>query len=301
MEQRVTFGDIVKHNGDVVTYSDSRVAILRGVPHVREDAFLLDGVYVCILCVSGEASFTRNEGCDFEVRQRDFLISHPNRIIRPLSFSGDFSGLGLVFSQEYFDKFLLYGGNRWNVRQFLDCHNVIHLSDNEADEMRDDFDYLVRKSMRASGPHATDVLDLLIRAVLVNCYDVVSKFYEQKNSDIRPKRFSAAEQLLNRFVNLVEERTPAAREVSDYARELCVTAKYISTICRAQTGMTARQIISESVARKLRRLLSDPNLSIKEIAEKSGFSNLSFFGKYVKRELGDSPRNLRRPSPDIKD
>ncbi|MBD9299645.1 MAG: AraC family transcriptional regulator [Prevotella sp.] len=36
--------------------------------------------------------------------------------------------------------------------------------------------------------------------------------------------------------------------------------------------------------------------SEKEIAAETGFDNLSFFGKYVKRELGMSPRDYRQKS-----
>ncbi|WP_410554569.1 helix-turn-helix domain-containing protein [Bacteroides caecicola] len=33
--------------------------------------------------------------------------------------------------------------------------------------------------------------------------------------------------------------------------------------------------------------------SVKEVANEAGFDNLSFFGKYVRRELGVSPRKYR--------
>ena len=35
-------------------------------------------------------------------------------------------------------------------------------------------------------------------------------------------------------------------------------------------------------------------MSIKEIATEMNFDNLSFFGKYVKKHLGDSPNNYRK-------
>jgi transcriptional regulator GlxA family with amidase domain len=35
-------------------------------------------------------------------------------------------------------------------------------------------------------------------------------------------------------------------------------------------------------------------MTVKQIANATGFENISFFGKFVKRELGVSPRNLRR-------
>jgi len=41
-------------------------------------------------------------------------------------------------------------------------------------------------------------------------------------------------------------------------------------------------------------MLLSSDKTIKEIANDTGFDNLSFFGKYVKRELGVSPREYRQ-------
>ena len=44
----------------------------------------------------------------------------------------------------------------------------------------------------------------------------------------------------------------------------------------------------------MRLLLHDPDKSVKEISNELGFPNLSFFGKYVKRMLGMSPKTYRK-------
>ena len=43
----------------------------------------------------------------------------------------------------------------------------------------------------------------------------------------------------------------------------------------------------------LKRMLRTTDKSVKEIAFEAGFDNLSFFGKYVRRWLGMSPREYR--------
>ena len=40
-------------------------------------------------------------------------------------------------------------------------------------------------------------------------------------------------------------------------------------------------------------MLLSSDKTVKQIAADAGFSNLSFFGKYVRRELGMSPRDFR--------
>jgi hypothetical protein len=58
--------------------------------------------------------------------------------------------------------------------------------------------------------------------------------------------------------------------------------------------MQASEIINRCIVDDVRRLLHNPNKSVKEISNELGFPNLSFFGKYVKRMLGMSPKAYRK-------
>lgn len=84
--------------------------------------------------------------------------------------------------------------------------------------------------------------------------------------------------------------------VGYYADKLCITPKYLSSICKKQTGKTASDIIDEMTVNYIKQMLVSSEKSIKEIASETGFDNLSFFGKFVKRELGMSPRDYRLKS-----
>lgn len=53
--------------------------------------------------------------------------------------------------------------------------------------------------------------------------------------------------------------------------------------------MQASEVIND-----VRLLLHNPDKSVKEISNELGFPNLSFFGKYVKRMLGMSPKAYRK-------
>ncbi len=57
--------------------------------------------------------------------------------------------------------------------------------------------------------------------------------------------------------------------------------------------MTASQLINSVTLNYIRNMLASSDKSIKEIAAETGFDNLSFFGKYVRRKLGVSPRDYK--------
>ena len=78
-----------------------------------------------------------------------------------------------------------------------------------------------------------------------------------------------------------------------YADELCVSAKYLSTVCKKKSGKGANDWIREHVLEDIRYNLKHTDLSIKQICDKLGFPNPSFFGKYVKEHFGMPPAQFR--------
>jgi YesN/AraC family two-component response regulator len=84
------------------------------------------------------------------------------------------------------------------------------------------------------------------------------------------------------------------RSVKSYADELCVSPKYLTSVCRRHSDCTASELISTSIVSRIKQLLLYSDLSIKEVANEIGFDNLSFFGKYVRKHLGLSPNNYRK-------
>ena len=86
---------------------------------------------------------------------------------------------------------------------------------------------------------------------------------------------------------------PKDRSVSTYAERLCITPKYLSAVCKEFTGKPASDLIDKYVIKDILYLLKKTNKSIKEICNELEFPNISFFGKYVKRTIGMSPKLYR--------
>lgn len=75
--------------------------------------------------------------------------------------------------------------------------------------------------------------------------------------------------------------------------QVFVTPKYLSSISKETCGKIASEVITYYVKRDIEYLLKCPNKSIKEIVNELNFASLSFFGKYVKRNFGVSPKEFR--------
>ena len=78
-----------------------------------------------------------------------------------------------------------------------------------------------------------------------------------------------------------------------YADKLCITPKYLSIICKKNSGKTAKEWIQEYVTENVRFYLKSTDKSIKEISDILGFPNPSYLGRYVKERFGMSPKTYR--------
>ena len=130
---------------------------------------------------------------------------------------------------------------------------------------------------------------------IIRCfaYDLLSNIHKHlKSEDDDSQR--QGDRIFRQFMLLLADNTNVNRSVKSYADELCVSPKYLTSVCRKHSDYTASELIATSVMSRIKQLLLYSDLSIKEIAGEMGFQNLSFFGKYVRKHLGLSPNHYRK-------
>ncbi len=287
-ELKVDFESVQTYAKEIIKYSDSRIMIIDGL-HAMEEMRLYADAYITVLCTNGTAQFKTLETSEQEIVKNDIALCHPNQFYEHIRTSLDFKCQGVLFAPEYFEQLIC---DKYYSRRAIEEHPIIHLTPEEADEMLHDFEYVKFKmNSKCIGKHRNDVMDNLFLALINSSADILMRHMERESSS---KQYTSGANLTNKFIALVDSETPQKREVKTYADMLCVTPKYLSSVCRRETGMTARELICQKVQKKIRRMLTDPDMTVKQVAELCGFDNLSFFGKYVKRELGMSPRGVRR-------
>ena len=128
------------------------------------------------------------------------------------------------------------------------------------------------------------------KAMLYEMMNLIGRTAKPEDSHI----IRQGERLFKRFMEMLVNDKVRSRSVSNYSERLCVTSKYLSAVCKQLTGRTASSWINEFVIKDVVRQLCYTDLSIKEISLRLGFPNVSFFGKYVKNQLGMSPSEYRK-------
>ena len=99
-----------------------------------------------------------------------------------------------------------------------------------------------------------------------------------------------------RFRELVEVHLRDHYGLGWYARELGITARSLSRLCRAGLGRSPQEVIHGRLALEAQRLLTFTNASVVQVAEEFGFADPSYFSRFYLRMTGRRPIREKLPA-----
>ena len=105
----------------------------------------------------------------------------------------------------------------------------------------------------------------------------------------KPTVLSRNEQLFQTFIRLVQKNYMVHREVSFYADQICITAKYLGVVVAQVSGRRPLDWIRDYVILDAKAMLLSREYSIQQISQMLNFPNPSFFSKYFRESVGCSP------------
>lgn len=105
---------------------------------------------------------------------------------------------------------------------------------------------------------------------------------------------NANERLTARYATLLEREFGSALNVSDYAQALGVTPTHLTRACRASCGRSALQLMNERRLYEARRLLTDTDVPVQDIARALGFSTPGYFSRAFSASTGKAPSLYRK-------
>ena len=100
--------------------------------------------------------------------------------------------------------------------------------------------------------------------------------------------------LVQRFMQLVSEDFARERSVQVYANRLGINENHLSDTIKTLTGRSPGWIIRQQIVLEAKRLLAVTDLTVAEIGYTMNFEDPSYFGRFLRRETGLSPSNLRQ-------
>ena len=100
--------------------------------------------------------------------------------------------------------------------------------------------------------------------------------------------------LMARFMDLVWKNFREQREVTFYAKELCVSTKHLARVVKSCTGKTPHEVIDAEVLGLAIQLLKDEEMMVQHVADILHFSDQAAFSKFFRKYIGMSPSGYRK-------
>lgn len=102
---------------------------------------------------------------------------------------------------------------------------------------------------------------------------------------------------LQRFFTMLERDCLQTREVAHYAKAAAISARRLGELLHAHSGRSTKQVIDERVVLEHKRLLAHTELSVKELAERTGFAEPTNLVKFFRHHTGMTPLEFRKNLP----
>ena len=280
---------LTDHNHQELDYTDGELAIINNLTFsARMHATQIDMVFV-VICSQGEFRFEM-DGSEYMISKDDVFVGYPNAIYNHFETTPDLRCRLLCLTKSLLQEMLYPNQGIWNKTLFLKKHYIFHLSDQEVIMQNCMNTVLVYNLKSNKTTFRKEIIHSLVQCIIFELCRTLSTFIQTENTQETNQR----KILFDHFISYLSASDVKKKPLSEYADKLCVSTRYLTMVCREVSGRTAYEWICDYVQNDVRFYLLHTNLSIKEIAVKLGFCNLSFFGKYVRENLGKSPSEFRR-------
>lgn len=287
--EEITFQTLTNNEDIQIGYSDNDIIVVDSIQRFAEISAAHVSMNAIAICTQGKVQGSMN-GQQIELHQNQVAIIPQNITVTDVMISPDFDLKGLFLTNSILQSFLREKMNIWNEMMFIKRYHIITMTEEDILFYTHFYDMIILAiSKGMDNPYHTDIVQSLLRsAILALCGAM-----KQKLSLATDHHIKTSDNHFQRFLNLLHSTEIKHRTVETYASDLCISPKYLTAICKKNSGKTANEWITEHVLEDIRYYLRHTDLSIKQICDRLGFPNSSFFGKYVKDHFGVTPLEFR--------
>ena len=280
--------DILAPHADEIRqqiYIDDHLAIIRGSVGLlqliirHQPPFTFDDRRMGVI-LRGEATINVNL-VDKTLRAGTLVFIGPGTIISPVRFTPDFELFGFGIPADFPLPGTLPRTFNGQVRDF-------QFSASEADiitacSILETLWHVVHQE-----GYILQTVSSLISAQMYH-YDALYRHYSDQQQIAQPRD----QTIFDRFIQLVNLHAQHEHRIAFYADRMCLTERYLGTIVRQASGITAKEWIDRAIIARVKVELRHTSKPIAQISEEMNFTNPSFFNKYFKRLTQMTPAEFR--------
>lgn len=264
----------------------------------------------CLYCKSGSATL-RVQQRDYRIGNHGVLVVFAGQILEKVTLS---KGCRLIFAALDSEYIMtgIRGPHGKNLRQML-LHSHEPIITGVAEEEGENFEQLCHSVKNIVANCDGETADGILSGFSYIFASLLLKWTRQWNSrttlkgqpgssgtgqtsDSLSMPTTREQEVLLRFEEDLHNFSRKDRTVAFYARRQCLSEKHFSRMVKKASERKPMDIIREYVILDAKSLLLTGLYSVKEIAEKLGFINNSFFSRYFRLATSQTPLEFLRGS-----
>lgn len=139
---------------------------------------------------------------------------------------------------------------------------------------------------------AKEYIDPMLRNNIYNLFMAVDSEMKREG-EVEKRPISRGRRLIIQFLKLLAQHCRTNREVSFYAEQLCITTTYLYKLTHKRWNLSPKELIDQQTICEIKTLLSNTDMSIKEIATILHFEDTPYMCRYFRQRTGLSPMEYR--------
>ena len=275
---------------DTIRLGDSdELVVMENFGSLPKGELSLDRHGLIVICTEGIAQFDY-DGQQIRLHKDDLFLYMAHSVVTNFMSSSDFNCRQIWFSRGELWNINKYGEVSLSDLPYLKRHPIMHLTDDDVKLLDDYFQLLCRRMRDPSPVLYSNIVRSLVSTMMLEILSMMRR-QEPENTvttDVHRQR------LANEFMRLVEQSDGRIRKVDDFANQLNITPKYLSTLLKETMNRRPSEMIHFYTLKAIEHRLRYTDMTMQEIANDLNFANASFFGKYFKEHAGMTPLDFRK-------
>ena len=267
---------------------DGDVMFLNDLRKITNLSAMRKGYNTIIHCQGGRILVEIGGNQQVKIRPGQMLLIPAGKLVQPLMISTDVNASVLLISDKTLKSALGNQLSIWNKAMYMKERYVVE----EAGWVEAMESYARTIFKTGSLPVLfREILSSFLRMMLLMICEELMQHDDM--TSLNDASTTHDKEVFNEFLQLLSQQNQKRQRVSYYADKMNISPKYLSSICKKVSGKNPMRWITENAMQDCYSLLKDTDLSVKEISNRLGFPNPSFFGQYFREQAGVTPMEYR--------
>ena len=281
---------------DTYRIGDSdELVVMENIGTVPSSAICLQNHGIIVFCTEGRAQF-EYDGNVVQIQKNDLFLYMVHSTASNILSSSDFNCRQIWFTRSELWNIEIYNMISVADMSQLKLHPIVHLSDEDIKLCDTYFQLLCSRLKSSTSVFTSYIVRSLLGTIMLELLSIMRRDAEHEMEQSQQEKINSnlhKKRIIDNFIRLVEESDGRILRVDEFARQLNITPKYLSTVLKEVMNRRPSTYIQLYTLKAIEYRLRFTDMTMQEISHDLKFPNPSFFGKYCKEHLGVTPLEYR--------